>query len=276
MSNVDSGNSFADRYGPWAVITGGSEGVGAAWASALVDRGVGVVLVARRPEPLDNTAKALRERGGDVRTISLDVTVPDVVDRLRSVTDDIEIGSLILNAGAMRTREYTWFLDEDLETIETVVTLNTLVTVRLVHRYGRPMRERGSGAIVVIGSLSGMAGQPFEAAYSGAKSFGQVFAEAMWCELRDHGVDVVSVPLGGTRTEGLEQSTMNIDIAALPTAQEIVHEAIEHLADGPVFVPNEKNRSFFDKVTRSTRRDAAETMTRLAYRVRPKPNTPAA
>jgi short-subunit dehydrogenase len=272
MSKADTGASFAERYGPWAIITGGSEGVGAAWASAMVDRGVGVVLVARRPDPLEATARVLRERGGEVRTISLDVTAPDVVDRLRPVTDDLDIGSLILNAGAMRSQEHTWFLDEDLQSIETVVTLNTLVTVRLVHGYGRRMRDRGSGAIVVVGSLSGMAGQPFEAAYSGAKAFGQVFAEAMWCELRDHGVDVVSVPLGGTRTEGLEQSTMNIDITAIPTAQEVVDEAIGHLADGPVFVPNEKNRSFFDKVTRSTRRDAAETMTRLAYRVRPKPS----
>ena len=172
----------------------------------------------------------------------------------------------------MRTRQYTWFLDEDLRDIETIITLNTLVSARLVHGYGRAMRDRGSGAIVIVGSLSGMAGQPFEAAYSGAKSFGQVFAEAMWCELRDHGVDVVSVPLGGTRTEGLEQSDMNIDFSTIPTAQEVVDEAIEHLADGPVFVPNEKNRSFFDKVTRSTRRDAAETMARLAYRVRPKPD----
>ena len=143
MPNVDAGASFVGRYGPWAVITGGSEGVGAAWGRALVDRGVGVVLVARRPEPLEATASALRERGGDVRTISLDVTDPDVVERLRSVTDDIEVGTLILNAGAMRTRQYTWFLDEDLRDIETVITLNTLVTARLVHGYGRAMRDRG-------------------------------------------------------------------------------------------------------------------------------------
>ena len=272
MPNVDASSSFAERYGPWAIVTGGSEGVGAAWGSALVERGVGVVLVARRPEPLEATAEMLRKQGGEVRTISLDITVADVVDRLRSVTDDIEIGTLVLNAGAVREREFTWFLDESIESIESVVVLNTLATVRLVHGYGKPMRERGSGAIVIVGSLSGMAGQPFEAAYSGAKAFGQVFAEGMWCELRDHGVDVVSMPLGGTRTEGLEQSTMNIDMSAIPTAQEVVDETIEHLGDGPVFVPNESNRKFFDKVTRSTRRDAAETMTRLAYRVRPKPS----
>jgi uncharacterized protein len=272
MANVDATKSFGERYGPWAVVTGGSEGVGAAWGRALVDRGLGVVLVARRPEPLEATAEMLRERGGDVRTLSLDITVPDVVEQLRSVTDDIEIGTLILNAGAVREREYTWFLDESIESIESVVVLNTLATVRLVHGYGRPMRERGSGAIIIIGSLSGMAGQSFEAAYSGAKAFGQIFAEGMWCELRDHGVDVVSMPLGGTRTDGLEQSTLDIDFSAIPTAQEVVDEMIEHFGDGPVFVPNEKNRLFFDKVTRSTRRDAAETMTRLAYRVRPKPS----
>ena len=76
MPNVDASGSFAERYGPWAIVTGGSEGVGAAWAAALVDRGVGVVLVARRPEPLEATAEALRARGGAVRTISLEFRHP--------------------------------------------------------------------------------------------------------------------------------------------------------------------------------------------------------
>jgi hypothetical protein len=93
----------------------------------------------------------------------------------------------------------------------------------------------------------------------------------MWNELKDQGVDVVSVPLGGTRTTNLEKSGLDIDLDLIPTADEIVDEAIEHLADGPVFVPNAKNRAFFEKVTRLPRRDAAETMARLAYRVHPMP-----
>jgi short-subunit dehydrogenase len=261
------GLAFADRYGPWAIVTGGSEGVGAAWASAIAARGIGLVLVARRPGPLEECASMLRDRGADVRTISLDVAAPDMVEKLRTVTDDLEIGLLIHNVGAVSTRKHTWFLDEELADIEGVITLNTLSTARLVFAYAAGMRDRRRGGIVVVGSLSGMAGQPLEAAYSAGKAFGQVFCEAMWCELHEHGVDVVSVPLGGTRTPGLAKAGLKIDPNVIPTAEEIVDEAIDHLQDGPVFVPNDKNRAFFDKVTRLPRREAAETMARLAYRV---------
>jgi hypothetical protein len=89
----------------------------------------------------------------------------------------------------------------------------------------------------------------------------------MWCELREFGVDVVSVPLGGTRTPGLASSKLDIDPDAIPTAEDVVLEAIDHIGDGPVFVPTDANRRFFDKVTRLPRREATETMARLAARV---------
>jgi uncharacterized protein len=261
---------FAERYGPWAIVTGGSEGVGVSWARALTERGVKVVLVARRPDPLEQTAGWLRERGAEVRTLALDVTATDVVEQLRTVTDDIEIGLLVHNAGAV-SRDQKWFLDEELSSIESVIALNVNASARLAYAYGKPMRERGHGGIVIISSLSGTAGQPLEAAYSASKAFGQVLCEALWNELKDHGVDVVSVPLGGTLTEKLKQSNLDIDMDAIPTADEIVDEAIEHLDDGPVYVPNASNRKFFETVSRMPRRDAAEKMARLAYRTHPIP-----
>ena len=87
----------------------------------------------------------------------------------------------------------------------------------------------------------------------------------MWSELSDRGVDVVCVPLGGTRTTALEAKAL-MDVSALPTAEQVVTEAMEHLRDGPVFVPVAANRRFFDKTTALDRRSATETMSRLARR----------
>src|SRR5579859_6268504 len=92
--------SIADRYGPWAVIAGGSEGVGVSFARKLGAQGVNLVLLARKPEPLEETAVAVRkEFGVDVHTLSVDLTAPDVLDKVRQLTDSLDVGMLIYNAG---------------------------------------------------------------------------------------------------------------------------------------------------------------------------------
>ena len=83
------------KYGPWAVILGGSEGVGASFAHQLAGDGFNLVLVARRPEPLEETAAQLRERGAQVRTHSLDLMRTESVQTLIGATADLEVGLLV-------------------------------------------------------------------------------------------------------------------------------------------------------------------------------------
>ena len=91
----------AGRYGPWAFITGGSEGIGAYIASDLADSGINTVLVARKPEQLEVVASDIRSRTGtQVRTLSLDLTDAALLERVRAVTDDIDVGLLVHTAGA--------------------------------------------------------------------------------------------------------------------------------------------------------------------------------
>ncbi len=89
-----------NHYGPWAVIAGGSEGVGSAFADSLARAGINLVLIARKSGPLEETANKVRAHGVQVRTLSLDLLLPDAVAQIRQVTDDLEIGLLIFNAGA--------------------------------------------------------------------------------------------------------------------------------------------------------------------------------
>jgi uncharacterized protein len=256
---------FSQRYGMWAVITGGSEGVGAAWASAIAARGVNLILVARRREVLDAKADQLRGvHGVDVEVLSIDITDPDFVDQLRDVAGEVEVGLVVHNVGSV-DRNHSWFLEDPVDITIKTIEVNCVAPAKLAHAFLPAMVERGRGGFVLIGSLTGMAGQPLEATYSAAKAFSQVFAEALWNEHREHGIDVVSVPLGGTRTEALAAKGI-LDGFVLPTSEEVVAEAIEHLADGPVFVPGASNRRFFEKVTTMSRRDAAETMAKLAFK----------
>jgi short-subunit dehydrogenase len=96
------------NYGPWAVIAGGSEGVGAEFARQLAAAGLNLVLLARKPGPLEVTAESCRGHGVEVRTIAVDLVDPDGADRLFQATADIEIGLLIYNAGASTCSAANW------------------------------------------------------------------------------------------------------------------------------------------------------------------------
>ena len=225
-----------DRYGPWAVILGGSEGVGASFAHQLAEAGFNLVLVARKPDALEATAESVRATGVDVRTLSLDLTDARSVPALVDATADLEVGLLICNAGANSYGHR--FLDGELEGFQGVIDLNITTPLALAHHYGRLMRDRGRGGIVFVGSLAGYVGAARESIYGAAKAFGRIFAESLWLELRDHGVDVLELVLGVTRTPAMERAGLNFDLPGLNVGEpdDIAREGLAHLADGPVWI----------------------------------------
>ena len=134
-------DAFAIRYGPWALVAGASEGIGASFARQIADAGINVVLVARRTEPLEATADAIRATSAvDVRTVPLDLTADDMIDRLRSATEDLDIGLLVYNAGA--THGAVRFHDESVDLPLRLVRLNCVGPVLMCHYFGGRMAER--------------------------------------------------------------------------------------------------------------------------------------
>jgi short-subunit dehydrogenase len=223
-------------YGPWALIAGGSEGVGAEFAMQLAADGFNLVLLARKPVPLEETAAACRALGVQVRPLAVDLTSPSAIEQITGETDDIEVGLLILNAGA-NTHSHE-FLDGDLDAFGQVVTLNVTATMALVHHYGRPMRERGRGAIVLVGSMASYMGSTHHTVYGGAKAFSRIFAESLWLELREHGVHVLELELGVTRTPAMERVGLDFEVPGMKVAEpaDVAREGLENLANGPVHI----------------------------------------
>lgn len=224
------------HYGPWAVIAGGSEGVGAAFAELLSAAGIHLVLIARKPGPLEETAAKARANGVEVRTLAMDLLAADAFDRIRQATDDIEVGLLIFNAGA---NSYTHeFVTGDPAGFQGVIDLNITSQLTLTRHFGAAMKERGRGGIVLLGSLSGYMGTETQSIYSAAKAFGRVFAEGLWLELAPFGVHVVELVLGVTRTPAMDRAGLNYDIPGLNVAEpgDVAREGLEHLADGPLWV----------------------------------------
>ena len=189
------------QYGPWALIAGGSEGLGASFSEQLAADGFNLVLLGRKVEPLEETAERARKAGVEVRTLSVDLTSPDMLSQVRALTDDVEVGLLVYNAGA---NSYgSEFVEADLERFNLVIDVNTRARLALCHHYGKKMKDRGRGGILMVGSMAGYRGSPWNALYNAAKAFSRVFSEGLWYELKDHGVHVMEFSVGGIRTPAM-------------------------------------------------------------------------
>jgi short-subunit dehydrogenase len=229
--------SLKDRYGPWAVIAGGSEGVGVSFARKLAADGINLVLVARKPEPLAETAEAVRAEFGVVaRTLGLDLTQPDAVEQVRRLTDDIEVGMLVYNAGTDNVARD--MLDRSLAAAERVIALNVLGQTRFVHQYGPAMRARGRGGIILVGSLLAYAGGGGMTVYAAAKSFSHTLAKGLWCEMQPHGVDVLGLVLSATKTPAAYRLGLKMDDPVIVASEPdvVAQEGLDQLGKAPLWI----------------------------------------
>lgn len=241
--------NFAERYGPWALVAGASEGVGRAFAETLAARGLNVVLLARRQAALDEVAAVIeRQHGVKTRVLAMDLAHPDAAAQVANEARDIEIGFLVYCAGA--DSNFKPFLSSPLEVAESMVHRNCTVPMQLCHHLGRPMAERGRGAVVILGSGAGFAGTGNMVAYCASKAFDMVFAEALWCELKPKGVDVLGLILGETDTPALRRLRFerglagNVDepVKGAERPQDVVDDALAHLSRGPIRLANRMMR----------------------------------
>ncbi|MDB5726672.1 MAG: hypothetical protein JWQ16_3426 [Novosphingobium sp.] len=220
------------KYGPWAVVIGGSEGVGAAFARLLAADGFKLVLVARKQGPLDKIAAELRAEGAEVRVLSADLSKSDVLESVRGVTDDIDVGLLIYNAGANDTRGL--FIELPEAVTQSVIAINVLGQANFTRHYGALMAKRGHGGIILGGSLSSYLGSPTLAAYTASKAFSRIFSEALWAECKPLGVDVLHLNIGFTATPAMARLGMPIELAEPP--ETVAREGLDNIADGPVWI----------------------------------------
>jgi len=224
---------FGSRYGPWAVIAGGSEGLGAAFAHRLAGRGINLLLIARKPEPLAALAAEISERQGvEAIALAMDLTAPDAVEQIANAAKDREIGLLVYNAGA--DSRVCNFLERPVEESERLVALNVTTPLRLVRRLAPAMVERGRGGIILVSSFASATGTPGNALYASTKAFGNVFAEGMWYELGELGIDVLGVIVGIVRTPAMERMGMTFEGVAQPAdPYALVDETLANIDKGP-------------------------------------------
>lgn len=252
---------LGERIGPWAVIAGGSEGVGASFAMAFAAEGINLILIARSADKLATTAEAVRgTHGVAVRTLALDLTREDMVEAVSAVCDGCEVGTLVYNAGAATGP--VPLIDQPTDNLLANIRVNVIGQTLLSQHFARGMVARGRGAIMLVGSLGAIAGCKNLAVYAGVKSYTQTFAEGLWAELKPQGVDVAALMIGRTRTPALERTERH-ENTGVPAAEpdDVVAFALANLGEGPVLVPDEHQPSF-EAMRAMPRRKAVQIMTR--------------
>jgi short-subunit dehydrogenase len=260
--------TFAEKYGPWAVVAGASDGVGSAFAEGLAERGVNVVLLSRRQSVLDGVAVGIRERTGvQTRTLAVDLAQAGATETIVDATKDLEVGFLVYCAGA--DPDFRPFLASPIGAAEMMVQRNCVVPMQLCHHFASAMVERRHGGIVIFGSGAGFVGGPNMVAYGATKAFDMIFAEALWAELHDKGVDVLGLILGKTDTPALRRieaergtiaSADQRPADAIPV-EDVIAEAFDNLANGPTHMAGDMVRMSYQVLVSMPRKDAVELIT---------------
>jgi uncharacterized protein len=224
---------FAERYGPWAVVAGASEGVGASVARLLGERGVNVVLVARRQKVLEDVAATV---AGETRTVGLDLSEENADLALAAATGDLNVGLLVYNAGA--DPHQSRFLDKPAAVWQEMVRRNCTTVLGAAHHFGTRMAQRGRGGIVLVTSGAAWGGGAYIAAYAASKAFDLVLGEALWAELRPAGVDVLSMVLGPTDTPAFRRVLHGREFAGVAGSDDVARDMLANLGEGPTFPPD--------------------------------------
>lgn len=230
---------FTESYGPYALVVGGSYGLGAAFAEAIARRGVNVVLVARNEDRLMATAAGLRETYGvEVLAFAADVAdYESVKEKLGELA--VPIGLLVYDAAYAPIGLFADLSDEQLLRATEV---NVQAPLLLTKFLSVPMIERGRGGIVLMSSLAGSQGSPNIAAYAATKSFNAVLAEGLWKELKPHGVDVLACMAGAILTPGYRDAESAKPAPGTLEAEEVAEQTLNALVKGPIFVPGTANK----------------------------------
>jgi short-subunit dehydrogenase len=226
-------SDFRQRYGPWALITGASSGIGREFARQTAARGLHVVLVARREERLAKLAAELAERHGTkTRIVAVDLCEDEFLEAIRTVTNDLAIGLLVNAAGFSRTGP---FVDMDWTEMRRMLNLNCRAPAMLIREFGPAMRARKAGGIIIVASVTGFVATPQWSLYSASKAFNLLLGEGLAAELRGDGVDVLTLAPGTTRTEFLDNAGIN-DFMSLE-ADAVVRQGLNHLGRAGTVVP---------------------------------------
>jgi len=223
-----------ERFGPWALITGASSGIGKEFARQVAASGINVVLVARREASLVALGRTIsQEFDVQYRALAMDLSQGGFIAGLEDATRDIDIGLVVSNAGTGNPGE---FLKLDRQLLQATLQLNTMAHLDITHHFGAKLAERRRGGLILVGAMGAENGVPCMANDGAAKAYVHSLGEALHYEFKPLGVYVTVLAAGFTNTEVLEK--FGLDPKTMPMKPMSVEQCVSEGLSGLL-----KNRS---------------------------------
>ncbi|HDR9770655.1 TPA: SDR family oxidoreductase [Burkholderia cepacia ATCC 25416] len=216
-----------------ALITGASAGIGAVYADRLAKRGYDLVLVARNQDRLNTLARRLIvETGRSVETIAADLNDKAALAKIEGILrENSNITMLVNNAGIGSVAS---ILNGDVDSMESMINLNITALTRLTYAVAPVFASKGTGTIINISSVVGIAVELLNGVYSASKSYVLSFGHTLQRDLADKGVRVQTVLPAATATEFWDVAgyAKQKEAASTMTADDLVDAALAGLDQG--------------------------------------------
>ncbi|XP_064399136.1 very-long-chain 3-oxoacyl-CoA reductase-B-like [Halichondria panicea] len=251
LAPLGLGRTNLKKYGPWAVVTGASEGIGRGYALELARQGLNVVLMSRSQEKLDKVATEIKARyaGREVRVVPVDFSQgAEIFPQIAENVQDLDIGILVNNVGL--SSEYPeMFLKMSIERMRKMVELNIQALMHMSHVIMPQMVAKGRGLVINLSSSSAIRNTVMLAVYGSTKSFVEFFSTSLSLEYASKGIIVQTVSpfFVATAMSGIRRSNLFVADAnhyarsALATVgiMSFTHGTLSHSIQGAVlrFVP---------------------------------------
>jgi hypothetical protein len=214
---------LSNSYGPWALVTGGSSGIGRAIADLLAEAGLNLVINGRDVDNLQSARNELvAHYGVEVLAIAADLSTVSGQDKLIEATAALDIGLLVNSAGYGTSGR---MIDNPLDAEMNMLAVNVEAVLKLMHHFARRFRQRQRSGIIFLSSIVAFQGVPFAANYAASKAYVQSLAEALAKECKPFNIDVLSATPGpvessfGARADMRMNGAMRPEQAAEPILQ---------------------------------------------------------
>ncbi len=212
--SIKEKNRLQSKYGPWAIVTGGSSGIGKELTLRLAESGLNIILVARNLESLEKTKYEI-ENLYPVKTenIQADLSTSEGVSTVIKETQSQEIGLLVNSAGFGTSG---LFVESDLKKEQNMLAVNCEAVLSLTHYFSQRFKEQKRGGIIFLSSIVGFQGVPNAAHYAATKAYIQSLAEALSLELKPYGIDTLSAAPGPVHSGFANRANMDLGSALKP------------------------------------------------------------
>lgn len=218
----------AGRFGPWAIVTGASSGIGREFARQIAASGINLVLVARRAEALETVGEDLRRNSGiDYRVIAADLSETGAEKSIIDQTQDLEIGLLVSAAGSGQPGAFLAFEPEQLLRQTQLMGVSHML---LTHHFSRRFAAQKRGATLLVSALGADSGIPFHANPAAAKGMINALGRSLHAELKEHGVGITVLVVTPTETPLIKK--MGLDASPMPIKPMSVAQCVAEALEG--------------------------------------------